>query len=69
MDHGNRTALYKAACAKARLGEAALAVAYLQRLPDVAETRRKVRDDKDFDLIRASPELQKFMSGATDGGP
>ncbi len=69
LDHGNRTALYNLACAKARLGEAARAVAYLQRLPDVAETRRKVRNDKDFDGIRGSPELRKFMSGASDGGP
>jgi hypothetical protein len=66
LDRKNQTAAFNAACAYARLGNAALAVSFLEKLPDAAEARKKARSDKDFDGIRTSPELQKFLGAAAD---
>jgi hypothetical protein len=66
LDRKNRTATFNAACAYARLGNAAQAVSFLEALPDAAEARKKARSDKDFDGIRTSPELQKFLGAAAD---
>ena len=66
LDRKNRTAMFNAACAYARLGNAAQAVALLEALPDAAEARKKARSDKDFDGIRTSPELQKFLGAGAD---
>jgi hypothetical protein len=66
LDRKSRTAAFNAACAYARLGNAARAVSFLESLPDAAEARKKARSDKDFDGIRASPELQKFLGAAAD---
>jgi tetratricopeptide (TPR) repeat protein len=66
LDRKNLTATFNTACAYARLGKAAQAVAFLEALPDAAEARKKARSDKDFDGIRTSPELQKFLGAAAD---